>query len=76
MDWRNKFDSKFNEDTLVSAHNHWTPRAIKDFIEDEVIDSLINEIPDEVENFQYELGKPYKSLKQQLKAKWTNTSQP
>lgn len=30
--WEEEFDKRFNEDTLVSAHTDWTPKAIKNFI--------------------------------------------
>lgn len=30
--WEDKFDRRFNENTLVSAHTDWTPDALKQFI--------------------------------------------
>lgn len=85
--WKEKFDKEFKkpirEDFRAymvtdDVHTYWDYSNIKDFISKEIIEKIIDEIPDEHNGKIYALPKrlenwfDLKELKQQLKDKYLN----
>lgn len=45
------------------------------FISTEIIEKIIEDIPDRVDYFEYKLNRPYEGIKRQLRTKWLNGEQ-
>ncbi len=65
MNWKEKFDNEFD-----AIDTHWLDN-VKNFISTEIIEKLIDEIPDNMMNGYEAPGPAFgKNVKQQLKEEW------
>jgi len=72
MNWKERFDLQFSSWELPEE-NILYPKEVKDFISTEIIEKLIEGIPDNAnvrDSYDGDIDLSGKDLKQQLKDKW------